>query len=134
MQNPPYFTGITKTAKPVTDIANARILGLFGDKITTDHISPAGNIKATSPGGIYLSERQVAQNQQDEIRRLKAELKALNAGPIEFRKCNSTADSEALRGKLKTRGDEPLVVALIRHDARDLAIVCRRIAKGASMG
>ena len=66
--------------------------------------------------------------------RLKAELKALNAGPIEFRKRNSTADSEALRGKLKTRGDEPLVVALTRHDARDLAIVCRRIAKGASMG
>ena len=59
VQNPPYFTGITKTAKPVTDIANARILGLFGDKITTDHISPAGSIKAASPAGKYLLANKV---------------------------------------------------------------------------
>jgi hypothetical protein len=66
--------------------------------------------------------------------RLKAELKALGAGAIEFRKRNSTTDSEALRGKLKTRGEEPLIVALTRHDDRDLAIVCRRIAKGPAIG
>lgn len=66
--------------------------------------------------------------------RLRAELKALGAGAIEFRKRNSTTDSEALRGKLKTRGEEPLIVALTRHDDRDLAIVCRRIAKGPAMG
>lgn len=66
--------------------------------------------------------------------RLKAELKALGAGPIEFRKRNSTVDSEALRSKLKTRGGEPLIVALTRHEDRDLAIVCRRIAKGPVMG
>ncbi|MBP0649405.1 aconitate hydratase AcnA, partial [Mycobacterium tuberculosis] len=59
VQNPPYFDGITKTPKPVTDIHSARILGLFGDKITTDHISPAGSIKAASPAGQYLTERQV---------------------------------------------------------------------------
>jgi aconitate hydratase len=59
VQNPPYFDGITKTPKPVVDIHNARILGLFGDKITTDHISPAGSIKAASPAGQYLTERQV---------------------------------------------------------------------------
>ena len=45
VQNPPYFDGITKTPKPITDINGARILALLGDKITTDHISPAGNIK-----------------------------------------------------------------------------------------
>ena len=50
VQNPPYFEGMTKEPKPVTDIVNARILGLFLDSITTDHISPAGNIRATSPG------------------------------------------------------------------------------------
>ncbi len=44
---------------PVIDVVNARILGLFLDSITTDHISPAGNIKATSPAGIYLTEHQV---------------------------------------------------------------------------
>ncbi|CAN7697670.1 aconitate hydratase AcnA [Bosea sp. LjRoot237] len=60
VQNPPYFQGINKTPTPVTDIVGARILGLFGDKITTDHISPAGSIKAASPAGHYLSEHGVA--------------------------------------------------------------------------
>ncbi len=59
VQNPPYFRGITKTPVPVTDVKGARILALFGDKITTDHISPAGSIKAASPAGAYLLERQV---------------------------------------------------------------------------
>jgi aconitate hydratase len=59
VQNPPYFKGITKTPVPVTDIKGARILALFGDKITTDHISPAGSIKAASPAGAYLLDRQV---------------------------------------------------------------------------
>ena len=59
VQNPPYFTGITKTPKPITDITGARILGLFGDKITTDHISPAGSIKAASPAGKYLLDNKV---------------------------------------------------------------------------
>lgn len=60
VQNPPYFENMTKEPKPVTDILNARILGLFGDSITTDHISPAGNIRANSPAGKYLQEHQVA--------------------------------------------------------------------------
>ncbi len=60
VQNPPYFNGMTKTPKPVTDIVGAKILGLFGDKITTDHISPAGSIKAASPAGKYLSANGVA--------------------------------------------------------------------------
>ena len=59
VQNPPYFQSIAREAKPIGDIVNARILGLFGDKITTDHISPAGSIKLTSPAGKYLSEHQV---------------------------------------------------------------------------
>ena len=54
VQNPPYFKGITRTARPITDIEGARILALFGDKITTDHISPAGSIKTASPAGKYL--------------------------------------------------------------------------------
>lgn len=59
VQNPPYFEGISQTPKPVTEIVGARILGLFGDKITTDHISPAGSIKAASPAGKYLMEHGV---------------------------------------------------------------------------
>ncbi|MBV9220753.1 MAG: aconitate hydratase, partial [Methylobacteriaceae bacterium] len=60
VQNPPYFDGMTRTPAPVTDVIDARILALFGDKITTDHISPAGSIKAASPAGKYLIEHQVA--------------------------------------------------------------------------
>jgi aconitate hydratase len=61
VKNPPYFDGMKLTPAPVKDVQGARVLALFGDSITTDHISPAGNIKPTSPAGIYLQERQVAQ-------------------------------------------------------------------------
>ena len=59
VQNPPYFAGMEKSAGQVSDIKGARILGLFGDKITTDHISPAGSIKAQSPAGKYLLDNGV---------------------------------------------------------------------------
>jgi aconitate hydratase len=59
VQNPPYFEGMTMTPEPVGDIWGARALGVFGDSITTDHISPAGSIRADSPAGRWLSERQV---------------------------------------------------------------------------
>jgi aconitate hydratase len=59
VQNPPYFTGMTAGFGKIGDIKGARILGLFGDKITTDHISPAGSIKAASPAGKYLTENGV---------------------------------------------------------------------------
>jgi aconitate hydratase len=61
VQNPPYFEGITMEPAPVTDIKGARILAVLGDSITTDHISPAGSIRKTSPAGEYLLERQVTQ-------------------------------------------------------------------------
>jgi aconitate hydratase len=60
VQNPPYFEGMRMTPEPVTDIKEARILSLFLDSITTDHISPAGSFKAGTPAGQYLVERQVA--------------------------------------------------------------------------
>ena len=60
VQNPPYFEGLTMEVTPPTDIVEARILGVFGDSITTDHISPAGNIRQSSPAGTYLLERQVS--------------------------------------------------------------------------
>ncbi len=59
IQNPPFFDGMTMDIAPVKDIKDARILGLFGDSITTDHISPAGAIKADSPAGEYLRAHQV---------------------------------------------------------------------------
>src|SRR5664279_3658264 len=61
VKNPPFFEGMTIEPQPVKEIAKARILALFGDSITTDHISPAGNIKTAAPAGVYLQEHQVRQ-------------------------------------------------------------------------
>jgi aconitate hydratase len=55
----PYFDGMPKQPTPVTDISGARVLAVLGDSVTTDHISPAGNIKADSPAGIYLAEHGI---------------------------------------------------------------------------
>ena len=59
IKNPPYFDGMTMQVGSIDDIHGARVLGLFGDSITTDHISPAGNIKKDSPAGRFLQERGV---------------------------------------------------------------------------
>jgi len=59
--NPPYFEGMTMTPVPVTDIVDAKPLAILGDSVTTDHISPAGSIRADSPAGTYLQEHQVAK-------------------------------------------------------------------------
>ncbi|MBI3760717.1 MAG: aconitate hydratase AcnA, partial [Chloroflexi bacterium] len=59
IQNPPFFADLTLDLQPLTEIRGARALGLFGDSITTDHISPAGNIAKDSPAGKYLVERGV---------------------------------------------------------------------------
>ncbi len=61
VKNPPYFEGMTKDPAPVKDIEGARILALLGDSITTDHISPAGSFRKTTPAGEYLLERQIQQ-------------------------------------------------------------------------
>jgi aconitate hydratase len=63
IQNPPYFTGMTMQPVPPADIERARPLAIFGDSITTDHISPAGAIKPDSPAGRYLLERGVSRGQ-----------------------------------------------------------------------
>ena len=60
VRKPPYFEGMSLEPSPVTDISGARVLAKLGDSVTTDHISPAGNIKADTPAGKYLSENGIA--------------------------------------------------------------------------
>jgi aconitate hydratase len=60
VQNPPYFVGMAAKKGVISDIRGARVMALLGDKITTDHISPAGSIKAASPAGAYLMANGVA--------------------------------------------------------------------------
>ena len=62
VQNPPYFEGMTMEVAPVTSVHGARVLAVLGDSITTDHISPAGSIRRTSPAGAYLLEHQVRES------------------------------------------------------------------------
>ncbi len=64
----PYFDGITPKPAPVTDILNARVLAVLGDSVTTDHISPAGSIKASGPAGKYLSEHGVQDRGLQQLR------------------------------------------------------------------
>ncbi len=59
VRKPPYFEGMTMETTPVEDIAGARVLAKLGDSVTTDHISPAGAIKADTPAGKYLTEHGV---------------------------------------------------------------------------
>ena len=59
VQNPPYFQGMSKEPGTISNIAGARVLALLGDMVTTDHISPAGSFKDTTPAGQYLTDRQV---------------------------------------------------------------------------
>jgi aconitate hydratase len=63
VQNPPYFAGMSMTPSAPQDVVDAHVLGLFGDSITTDHISPAGSIKKVSPAGAYLTEHGVPQSE-----------------------------------------------------------------------
>jgi aconitate hydratase len=61
VRKPPYFEGMEREPAPVTDISGARVLAKLGDSVTTDHISPAGSIRADSPAGLYLSEHGVGR-------------------------------------------------------------------------
>ena len=60
VQNPPYFQGITMETHKITNLENAKVMAILGDMITTDHISPAGSFKETTPAGKYLINRQVS--------------------------------------------------------------------------
>ncbi len=59
VRKPPYFDGMEREPEPLTDITGARVLAVLGDSVTTDHISPAGNIRKDSPAGTYLTEHGV---------------------------------------------------------------------------
>ena len=61
VRKPPYFEGMPRNPEPVKDIVGARVMAILGDSVTTDHISPAGNIKADSPAGHYLAENGIAR-------------------------------------------------------------------------
>jgi aconitate hydratase len=72
IKNPPYFDGMSKEAGTIEDIHGARVLGLFGDSITTDHISPAGSIKKDSPAGRFLIRKASSRRTSTPTARVAA--------------------------------------------------------------
>ena len=68
VRKPPYFEGMAAEPAPVADIHGARVLAKLGDSVTTDHISPAGSIKADSPAGKYLAEHGVERPRLQQLR------------------------------------------------------------------
>ncbi len=89
----PYFDGMTMTPAPVTDIAGARVLAVLGDSVTTDHISPAGSIKANGPAGKYLS-RTRRQTRRLQLLRL-APRQSRSHGARHLRQCAPAQQARA---------------------------------------
>jgi len=86
VKNPPFFQGMTKDSAPIADISKGRILGIFGDSITTDHISPAGSIKKDSPAGKYLMEHGVPPAEFNSYGARRGNHEVMMRGPsISFR-------------------------------------------------
>jgi aconitate hydratase A / 2-methylisocitrate dehydratase len=95
VKNPPFFEGMTIEPAPVKDVEKARILALFGDSITTDHISPAGNIKTASPAGLYLQERQVRQEDFNSYGARRGNFELMERGTF----ANIRIRNEMMQGK-----------------------------------
>ena len=128
VRKPPYFEGMAAQPAPVTDIAGARVLAKLGDSVTTDHISPAGIIKADSPAGRYLAEHGVDRkefnsygsrrgNHEVMIRgtfaniRLRNQLRARRRGRLHARPADRRADhASTTRRRPTQQAGVPLVI------------------------
>ena len=95
---PPFFDGFTMTPAPTTDIKGARVLGLFGDSITTDHISPAGAIKADSPAGKWLLANNVGEGRLQQLRLAPRQPRDHDARHVRQR-AHQEPDAAAARGR-----------------------------------
>ena len=126
VQNPPYFVGLTPEPAPLTDVKDARILGLFADSITTDHISPAGNIKVQSPAGSYLNSKQVGAQDFNSYGARRGNHEVMMRGTF----ANIRIKNQMLKGieggmtKLQPEGTEmPIYDAAMEYKRRDVPLV-----------
>ena len=122
--NPPYFEGMGMTPEPVTDIIEAKPLAILGDSVTTDHISPAGSIKADSPGGRYLLENQVAKADFNSYGSRRGNHEVMMRGTF----ANIRIKNEmvpGVEGGVTTYGGETMAIydAAMKHKADGTALV-----------
>ncbi len=126
VQNPPYFEGLTSELVPLEDVSKARIIGLFADSITTDHISPAGNIKARSPAGSYLTSKQVGVQDFNSYGSRRGNHQVMMRGTFG----NIRIKNQMLKGveggmtKLEPEGTKmPIYDAAMEYKRRDVPLV-----------
>ena len=122
--NPPYFEGMTMTPAPVSDIIDAKPLAFLGDSITTDHISPAGSIKADSPAGKWLMEHQVNKADFNSYGARRGHHDVMMRGTF----ANIRIKNEmvpGIEGGMSRYGDEvmPIYDAAMRHKADGTPLV-----------
>ncbi|WP_188237640.1 aconitate hydratase AcnA [Sphingopyxis sp. LK2115] len=122
--NPPYFEGMTMTPAPVSDIVNAKPLAILGDSITTDHISPAGSIKADSPAGKWLMDHQVSKADFNSYGARRGHHEVMMRGTF----ANIRIRNEmvpGIEGGMSRYGDEvmPIYDAAMRHKADGTPLV-----------
>ena len=122
--NPPYFDGMSMTPAPVSDIIDAKPLAILGDSITTDHISPAGSIKADSPAGKWLMEHQVAKSDFNSYGARRGHHDVMMRGTF----ANIRIKNEmvpGIEGGMSRYGDEimPIYDAAMRHKADGTSLV-----------
>ncbi|MFN5632617.1 MAG: aconitate hydratase AcnA [Sphingomonadales bacterium] len=122
--NPPYFEGLEMTPAPVSDIIEAKPLAILGDSITTDHISPAGSIKADSPAGKWLMEHQVSKSDFNSYGARRGHHEVMMRGTF----ANIRIKNEmvpGIEGGMSRYGDEilPIYDVAMKHKADGTALV-----------
>jgi aconitate hydratase len=122
--NPPYFEGMSMTPAPVSDIIEAKPLAILGDSITTDHISPAGSIKADSPAGKWLMEHQVSKTDFNSYGARRGHHDVMMRGTF----ANIRIKNEmvpGVEGGMSRYGDEviPIYDAAMKHKADGTALI-----------
>jgi aconitate hydratase len=123
--NPPYFEGMSMTPAPVSDIIEAKPLAILGDSITTDHISPAGSIKADSPAGKWLQEHQVSKADFNSYGARRGHHEVMMRGTL----ANIRIKNEmvpGVEGGMSRYGDgpaEPIYDVAMKHKADGTAMI-----------
>jgi aconitate hydratase len=124
--NPPFFEGMSTDVTPPKDVKDARILGLFADSITTDHISPAGSIKADSPAGEYLQEHGVEPREFNSYGARRGNHEVMMRGTF----ANIRIKNQMVPGveggvtKLQPSGEEmPIYDAAMKYQEKDIPLV-----------
>ena len=124
IHNPPYFEGMSMTPAPVQDIVDAKPLAILGDSITTDHISPAGSIKADSPAGVFLQEHQVAKKDFNSYGARRGNDEVMVRGTFANIRIKNEMVPGVEGGMTKYQGEVlPIYDAAMRHKADGTALV-----------